>query len=300
MTVTAHERFEGYAGQIDSTMLNNIRSVRPKFGVEEMAIMPSGSLDVLALAEAYRSGAVDIVTGDIANILTLAPPLTGYASTTSGAGAALLQFQQRLDGGSYTTGSTHATITSPKAFITLDEISAQQDSKEGATAKYSMFFLTDGTNPAVVMATLQALTGSIAVNGLYKLSSVVYEGSKVLGVKSVSFKTGLKYDSQRSSGFTDADVGSVVSRNATITVTGTNLSLVNTVGTSLTAISSGLVIYLQNMLQTGAHNISISITGGVYKADGLNAQGKNDVQGSIVARAAGVGVVAYSTTANLP
>jgi hypothetical protein len=298
MAVTDHERFEAYAAKIDDTVLNHIRSMHPKFGLQQMVITPSGSLDVLAIAEAYSEGMVDVTTGDIAGILALAPPLVGYASTAGAPGALLLQFQQRADGGSYALGSAHATITSPKAFITIDGIDVAQDAKEGATCKYSIHLLTDGTNPAIVMAMLQALSGSVAVNGLFKLGSVTYEGSTVLGVEQVSFKTGLKYESKRSSGFTDPDVGSIVSRDATLTVSGTNLSLVSAVSPTMSAISSGLTLVLQNVYDPGdGNNISITIAGGVYSTDGVNAQGKGDVKGSIVARAAGTGVVSYSTSA---
>jgi hypothetical protein len=303
MAVTNHERFTGFACSVDTNVISDCRSIQPKFGINKIEIMPSGAIDRLAMALAYREGAASITTGSLISLLSWCPLLTGYASSSTGA---LLQFQQRADGGSFAGASSHATISSPKVFVAIDEISVEQDSKTGAIAKLSIHLLTDGTNPAIAMLTGQSLVGTVSVAGIFKLAAVVYEGAKVLGVQRVSFKTGIKIQPKRSSGYTDADVASIVERKPQIQVSGTNLSLVNAVTPNLSAISAGLTIYLQQFNTSGApvsgsHNVSIGIAGGVYSSEGLNANGTQDVDGSITADGSGASSsVSSSMTAALP
>ncbi len=285
MSVTTHERFAGYACKVGTNVINHVRSIGPKFGVQKMEIIPSGAIDRLAIAEAFRDGVAQVTTGDLIELLAWLSPLNGYALTASP--ATLLQFQQRADGGTWMGSGSHATITSPKVFVCLDEISATQDAKEGASAKFSIYLLTDGTNPALSMQVAQNLSGTIAVNDLFKLGPVTYEGSSVLGVESVVFRTGIKVSTKRSSGMIDPDVASIVERRPMIEVKGSNLSLVSGVGTNVSAMSSGLSATFTNTAGGMAVNVVVSLTGGVYTASGVNVSGTGDAQGSIVADGSG-------------
>jgi len=296
MSITSHERFTSYPAIINAGFtLNHIRSVRPAPGVQKMTIFPGGSVDPAVIAEAFREPTIDIVSGDLGTVLAAISPVTGLACTST----STFQWQQRADGGTFQGSGAHITLTSPKGFIYPTEISAQQDAREGAQISLRYYGLRSGANAPLVANTAQSLSGVVAVNGLYRLSKVVYEGSVIGGVQSVRFNPGITYMPKRESGNVAADVGSIVQREAMLEIRGTNLSTVAAVGFGVAGISAGLTCYFERIGGGAGTAVSITIAGGSYHVDGLDQSGLDDCEGTIVASRAN-GTVGFSTTATIP
>lgn len=297
MSITTHERFVSYPARFNGGgfALNHVRRVSLSPGVEKMVIIPGGSVDPAVIAEAFREPVFTIVSGDLGAVLDGVSPVAGLACTS----ASLIQWQQRLDGGVFAGSGNHATFSIPKGFLYPTEITAQQDAREGAEISLLFYALRSGANMPVVANTGQSLTGSVAVNGLYRLSKVVFEGSVVGGVQSVRVTTGITYQPKRESWNVAADVGSIVRREPMIEVRGTNLAKVAAVGLGLAAVSAGLTVYFEKIGATNGNHLSFGIAGGAYHTDGFDQQGLDDAEGRIVASLAN-GTLGFDTTATIP
>jgi hypothetical protein len=298
MSLTTRERFTGYPCLFDSITVNHIRSLRTTWAPQKGIIIPSGAVTPQVIAEISADHKAEIVSGDLVSVLAAVNPTSCYVLSGSGA---VLQFQQRLLGGTFTTGSTHLTNTSPAGVLYVEEVSGTQDAKEGATLKLAFIPLWNGSTSPVTPQVGQALSGSVAVNGLFKLWGIVYEGTVVMGVKSISYKTGIKMSTMRVSGDVWPATCSIEELRPTLTIKGTNMTWPTGIGPDLLPMTDGITAIFQNVTPgiTGNHNVSITFGAGVYSSDGMGASGTGDAESTVMADLTG-SVPTFSTTAALP
>lgn len=298
MSLTTHERFVSYPAVFNGGgfTLNHVRNVSAPPGIEKMLGYAGGAVDPQVIAEAFRDPKVNITSGDIGTILAAVSPVSGLNCT----GSSIIQFQQRSSGGTFAGAGNHGLLTAPLGFLYIEEISAQQDAKEGATVRLVFVPLRSGSNMPLVPSAGQSLTGSVAINGLYRLSKVVYEGSVIGGVQSVRFRSGITAPGKRESGNVAADVCSIVRREPMFEVKGTNFSKIASVGLGVAAISAGLTCYFEKYGVANGNHASITFAGGTYHADGIDQSDENDAEFTIVASRAGGSVGFSAAGATIP
>jgi hypothetical protein len=295
VSITTHERFTSYPCNFDSLTVNHVRNVALSPACTDYLITPGGAVDPQLCAAAFFDPAFSITSGDLATILAAVSPTAGLALST----LTQIQLQQRADGGTFLGAGNHFVGTGYKGFLAVDEISGAQDDKNGASIKLKWWGLYDGTHAPLTLQSAQNLTGTVAYNALFRMSEVVFEGSKLLGVESVSVKPGLKVSTKRSSGGIYPDVSSIIGRDSTIEIHGTNLAVGSAVGPGVDAISSGLTVYFALINGSGSVNVSFTAPSGGYKLQNIGASGTSDAKAGIIAKIAG-GTLAFSTTAALP
>lgn len=304
MTISTMELFSLYPAIFDSLTVNNLRSVEPSANIQKMMITPGGSVDTALVAKAFEEPRVRLQSGDVGTILAAVSAVTGLAVNTTGE----MQYQQRQDGGVFQSSNTHFTLNSTAGFLYITDFGAEQDSQEGADIQLEYFCLKEGANPPFTASVSQPLSGSPAVNALYALGPVVYEGAQLGGIQSWRCNTGITYRAVRGDGQTAASVGSIRDRKPTIDIGLNNLSVVNDTGFgSLKAVSSGITCYLQRVVNGGdrvafgeSSHIAVSVAAGAYNVESIAASGDGDATPRLMVTPTGTITVAVNTTIEIP
>ncbi len=254
-----------YANQLDNVELSP--------SIEALIARAGGALAPQAIATAQAENKVSFTSADVATLMAVLSFSLGLKVT-----AATLQFEQRLNGGGYVSGSSHITMTSTGGLVYPKELTAKQGDKEGAKLSLDFCPFWDGTNLPVVVNSGQALAGTPAANATHALGPVIFEGAQVIGVQSVSCKSGIEVK------FIFAD-GELYPREVVITALNPmiEIELLNvpfaatlTAG-GLTPLSSGIICYFQKVIPGGgrvaiatAEHISVAATSGAYKLDSVS------------------------------
>lgn len=299
MGQTELERYSCFPCIFDALTVNHIKNVNPSANLRKMMITPGGDIQPHLVAEAMKEPTVKIDSGDLATILTAVSAVNGLAISSAGE----IQYQLRADGGTFASGSNHVTMNAPKGFLFIEEITAEQDSEEGALLALMFYALRDGSNAPLVINVGQSLTGSVGVNGLFSIGPVIYEGTEIGGVQRVRFATGIEYTTKRDGGNTTAEVGSITKRAPMFEISGSNLTVASDVGFGLSAISSGTTIYFikKGAAPTDPVHVSITIDSGSYEIPDISGGTQDDVVKSLTVTGAKAStIVAVSTTATLP
>ena len=294
MAITDHERASNYPAIFDALALADVRSVTPSPNVEEMILTAAGALDPSFAQAVMQDPQVRLTTGQLATVLAACSPVTGLEISSGGE----IQYQKRLDGGSFAGSGSHVTLNAAKGFLAPTEIRARQDAREGAELELLFYALAVGSNPAVAANAGQSLTGSPTVATAYKLGPVVYEGSIVGGVQGITVQTGIRYVTKRAAGEVEAKIGSILARAPVFLVEGDNLSLPANIGFGRKAASAGMTVYFQRVGGTNGQHVSFTLTAGQYVYDQTSGDGESDVTSRV--RMTGTTTLTYSTTASLP
>ena len=292
--------FEIYPAILDAVTLNQLDSVEPSPGVEELIAMAGGAIDPQVIAMAFAEPTLKISSRDLASVLAGVSPATGLAVSSQ----AKFQYERRLSGGIYQGDGNHVTLTSTLGQAWIEEFGCDQDAKEGADVSLSYAALYDGTNLPLVVNTGANLSGTPAANAVHALGPVVLEGAQLPGVTKVRVKTGNQYRVKRADGDLFARVGSIVKRGFTIEIECLNLTALATLGAFKYALSSGITCYFQKAVPGGgrvaygtSQHISVNVTAGTYTIAGISGSKGEDALTRITVMAAGSTSVAISTTA---
>lgn len=267
------ELFDIYPAVFDGTYINQLDSVDPAPGVEDLIAQAGGTVYPSANAMAFADPRVKLSSRDVQSVLAGVGLLSGKAVST----LAKIQYQKRANGGIYNGNNVHVSLSSTVGFLYIEEFGAQQGAKEGADISLSYVALYDGTNAPLVVNINQALGGSPAVNAVHQLGPVVLEGAQLLGVQKWRFKTGIEFTVKGADGEQSARIGSITKQMAQIEIEGHNLTILNSTGFFKQKMTSGLTCYLQKVdpaqgaiaYGTGGH-ISLSATQGNYSVTGIS------------------------------
>lgn len=254
--------------------LNGLDQVDPQPGIETLEAMIAGSVDPQIIATAFAEPKVKVTARDLGTILAAISITNGFAVTTS----ATFQFQKRVNGGVYTSGSAHISLTATGGLLYAEEFGAKQDDKEGADISLTFCPTFDGTNLPLVVNTAVALAGTPSVAALFALGPVIFEGAQVTGVQSVRVKTGIEVQFKRADGELYSRIVVIVKRKPTIEIELLNQALAATLTLGGTyPITSGITAYLQKVVPGGgrvayatAEHISVTAAAGAYKLESLS------------------------------
>lgn len=260
--------------------INGLDQVDPQPGIEVLEAMIGGSVDPQIIATAFAEPKVKITARDIGTILAGISITNGFSVTTS----ATFQFQKRLNGGVYTTGSNHISLTATGGLLYAEEFGAKQDDKEGADISLQFCPVFDGTNLPLVVNTAVALAGTPSVAALFALGPVIFEGAQIVGVQSVRVKTGIEVRFKRADGELFARNVSIVKRKPTIEIELLNHALAATLTLGGTyPITDGITAYLQKAIPGGgrvdyatSEHISVTAAAGSYKLESMSGSKGED------------------------
>lgn len=197
-----------YPAIINGTALRNIRDVEPEVKQELFDLMAAGTIDPITFGTVFVDSEVPFETVDIATLLgSIAMDVRDGLKCTSGA---KFQYRKQEDG-TFNSGSNHVVLNSPLGYALLQEITADQDSKQPAIAKCLYHPLYSG---GVYMQVLtgQALTSTPAVPSFFKLGPLYFNTTQFAGAKRMRLTTGCRYETQRADGETYAEAGVVTDR----------------------------------------------------------------------------------------
>ena len=217
--------------------MTQVRDVAVSSGATKNDLIPAGAVDRGAVPTSHAEAGARVTSGDLTTILGFVSPSVGY-SCTSGA---TFRFQKRLDGGTFATSTAHFTAASTLGFVALERIQATQDDEQGASCDLRYYALWDGTNlPIVVNNSVDFSSAPTpAFVSRFFLGPIYVDDTLIVGVQSVEIDTGLRYMPKRADGEAFARVGSIVARMPEIRITFDNVSLAQSLVTTMFGNSLG-------------------------------------------------------------
>ena len=296
MTLGAMQNFVNCPAVFDALTGNHIKSLGFSSNVQKLVAMAGGSVDPKAIAEVVRENEIKITSGDIGTILTAVSVINGLAISSTGE----IQWQQRADGGVYSGAGTHVTLNSTKGMLLPRTISSSQDSQEAATIELSYFALRVGTNAPFVVNVSQSLTGSPAVNTLYKQGPVVFENTLLQDIQDTNTDFGLTYEQFRGSGDIAASTGSITKREPKMEFTARNLELFYSIGGGLTPLTNGITQYYRRVGYGDAQaaHIAISLAAGAYEVMSVDGSEEKSVDKKVTVT--GINQISIDLASTIP
>lgn len=300
--MASNKRYGIYPSRVGDIVFRQLGEAIVMNNATKSEPVPGGALDRGGVVTAFMGPMARFRSTDFTGLFgggTVVSITTGYvADTTLGSptAATILQYQQRQDGGTFKSGNTDPlVITSNKGFLYIDEITAEQDSVEGAVVTMSYAMLsTDGiTTPYTIAPASGGLTSTPTWNGIWYLGPVligtVGSGTIIDGLRSVTIKPAIEYRAKRQDGSPFPMLGSIHSRLAEISFGFENLEQLYTYwptiyGQAVAGTGTQLAFYFQKGLAggartgfaTAAHVRVLAALGGV-DPDQISVTGNDDV-----------------------
>src|SRR4051812_30413729 len=106
--------------------VQQLDSVEPDPQIQEIVTMGGGSVDPLMIATASTDPRIKLASRSLQQILATVSPVSGFAA----ANGSKLQYRAQASGSDFASGSVHVTITSPLAFLYVEDYGAKQGDKE--------------------------------------------------------------------------------------------------------------------------------------------------------------------------
>lgn len=225
------ERYGIYPARFGDLTLRQIHGVDVRSGNSKSEPIPGGSLDRGAVITAFAEPVITCRTVDMTSLFGGSPFVGvtgGYRVGVADAystNPTIVQFQRRLDGSAFSvTNGEHLVLTSPKGFLMLDELTAEQDSLIGAEASLSYYALSQDPTiaPLSLAPDTAGLTSTPAYSGLWYLGpayvGTVGSVNQIYGVRRISIRPGIEYRTKRSDGGPWATHGSIHSRKPEISI----------------------------------------------------------------------------------
>ena len=305
----ANERYSLYPSRFGDLLLRQLAGLEVLPNGTKSEPIPGGALDRGAVVTAFMEPVVRVRTIDFTGIFAGTPACsitTGYlADTTLGSptAATLLQYQARNDGGTFKSGATDPiNISSDKGFLYVEDISAEQDSTDGAMISLLYAAMSiNGVNPPLVAAMASGgLTSTPTFNGIWYLGPVligtVGSGTAIDGLRRISIRPGIEFRAKRQDGGPYPVIGSIHSRKPEITFGFENAKQFytrwpNIYGNLISGTSTQLAFYLQKGADGGARvaaattsHIRVLAALGDVSPDDFTVNGEDDAGFSVTMR----------------
>lgn len=294
-----------YPAIINGTQLPNVKMLDPDVGAELMTVSAGGQIDPLGFSLAFKDSKTPFETHDLVTLLTPAPgigvDILFGKSCTAGA---TFQFQKATDG-TFATGNDHVTVASPKGYCYIEEISADQDAKEPATAKCQYCFLSSSGTYAALLAG-QALSGSPGLAAAFALGPIYHNGVPIVGIQRARLTTGIRYATVRSDGETVAGEGKVEDRNLQLECDLISLEGAVGFGWGISPAAGVVAMYLRKCISGGdrvpdatAEHIKLALAVSTIELRGVKKGSKSDALATLIFHLHGQGV-SQTTTSAIP
>ena len=195
------ELYVDFAPVLNGVALTQSHSVQGQQNLSIMELVNSGELQPLGYREAFNEPNLAIETFNLFQVLDageLNISLSEGLNATTG--NTISQFRKALDGGGFNTGSVHGQAVSPRSFISVESIRAEQDSNVPASCRLNAHLLRSGTTNPNIVGNTAALLGTLSLGTIYALGPCYINDVKFAGLQSVEYLTGLQAKPKRESG----------------------------------------------------------------------------------------------------
>lgn len=302
----ANERYGIFPARVGDLLLRQIGYASISPGQTKTEKIVGGKLDRDAIITAFADPMIRFRSDDLDTLLAGATKIdfqVGYRYDTVNAPtttSTMVQYQHRVDGGAFDTSNiAHYQITSNKGFAYIEEIRAEQDSRDGAIAEIALAALSnDGiAAPLSLAQTSSGLTSTPLYTGMFYLGPIMIgaigAGVALEGVTSVRIRPGIEYRVKRSEGSAYARVGSIHTRKPEVAFRLENMNEYYTRLASFfgATVPSNTAFYLQKGLPSGVRvgyattqHIRFVATAGEWSPDQVEVVENDDATVDIVFR----------------
>jgi hypothetical protein len=268
-----------YEAILDSWTVKQVYATSVNPGLKQARAKASGAVASSQVALISADPVISISTSDLAGAI-------GALSATAGlvlSSANTIPFADRADGAAFQGTLSHQTISFVNGLAVPVELSATQDSEEGATFKVEVYpcAATDpGQTSPFTYNTGVSLVSSTFVN-MYDLGPLKIASTFVVGVKSISVKFGITVKRDRYGGQVWPLISGtyITSVDPVISVTFEDTASMQTAG-EFAATASTITAYFRKRTAGSAHianataeNVSCTLTGGMNMMTDVSGSG---------------------------
>jgi len=225
----------------------------------------AGRLDPSVVITAFADPMVTIRTNDFDGVFAgggdVVSIINGYDVNVLGGpqtNSTLIQYQTREDGATFKAAGNpdHIVLTNQKGFLLPRDISAEQDSIEGASIGLDYYALSEDGFVKPLIESKTTLTSVPTFSGIWYLGPVILGASftdQLLGIQSVRVNPGITYQPKRAEGEPFAEVGSIISREPEIKITTCDIKSWESLLGELFGLALTSTIQVQVYFQKGIH-----------------------------------------------
>lgn len=165
-----------YDTVVGALTLKQVRSSNFSPNVQHFTARAAGASAPSEISVVQAQPQASFVTGDLGGVI-------GGTSTTAGllvsSGTITIPWNQRSNGGAFTSGTNHWTLSATDGLLMPTSVSASQGDPAGASVECTLYPVsTDGETSPIASNTSQALA-SAAFNAMYEFGPVSINGTQL-------------------------------------------------------------------------------------------------------------------------
>lgn len=278
--MSAHVVYDAVLGS--GNALKQVESSQFSGGAQAIAGIASGAPNPSDYFIGDASPMAGFITTDVAGAMAF---ISASAGLHVSAGTITIPWNQRANGGTFTSGSAHARINGTHALIVPVSVSASQ----GENVRLAIdvhFYSSDGTTAPVTISVNQALA-SQSFNVLHAFGPVYFGGSLVAECVGWSVNFGISVEKSSHDGSIYPQRVYITDRRPTIDFVFEDFDSVNTFGVMYGVMTSAAV-YGRKRSAGGvfvadgtAEHLKFSFADGVTTTEQLSADGTNRGRGAL-------------------
>lgn len=272
-----------YDATLGALTLKQVRSVAFDWGAMIAPAQFSGGIDNQQYTVDKMFPRATLEAHDLAGVIAAVSATVGLAVA---AGSIVIPFQVRAQGGTFSGGANHHTISSANGLILPRRFSARQSDPLAAVSLEVLFRSADGITVPVTFNSSQSL-GAQAFNVTHKLGPVKADSVEMGNVVGVSVDPGIRVEPVYTNGLPFPTALHIVKRDPTITVEFEDMATLAQWASGYEAISA-LVAYFRKRTSGGtvvsditAEHCSFSFTGGIKQMERTGGSGQGNVQNAL-------------------
>lgn len=258
-----------YEAVLDAVTIKQVTGTSVNFGLKHARASMSATVATSQVALVSAEPVVSITSADLAGIIATISPTAGLVVSS----ACVIPFADRADGAAFQGSSAHQTLSFVNGLVVPVEISASQDSEEGALCKLDVHVAaaSDPGQTSPFTFNTGASLASATFTGMYDLGPVKIASTTISGVKSSSVKFGINVQKMRYGGQVWPLISGIyiVSIEPVLSVTFEDTASAQAAG-EFAATATTATAYFRHRVAGSAHvanatatNVSCTITGGM-------------------------------------
>lgn len=298
------DRYSLYTCNWDATELQQVDSWSASVNASHAAIIPGGLVDRSHIGIGSATPTVTLETRDLVTTFGVVSATAGLVIATG----STYRLQQRADGGTFSAGASHETITTTGGFVRPMTLSSSQGDEEGVMATFEETALWDGTNNPLVHntgANYDVTPNAPTFTSRFFHGPVYSDGTIVDGCTQWNLDFGINYVARIFDGDPYPAKGAIVTRTPTMTFTVAKASAGSAQNMFGRAITTSLYFYGQRGVAGGtrvaaatAQHLKVGCTAGLTAHDQMTVQGNED--GSVTFTTMPTGVITLSVASAIP
>lgn len=285
--------------------LQQLQDVGLQPDARKALVIPGGALDAGAVLMPMAEPRARFVTRDLTTLLGTVSLLTGLACT----GACTLRYQKRTNGGTFATSTSHVTLAgSSGGFVSVDEITAEQDAQDGCRANCSFWpFSSDGiTVPIAPTDSVDFDAASQpAFTSAFFLGPAYLDSTEIDGVVGCTIRSGINFRLLRQGGEPHQRTGHIVERTPEIRLRILKVNYLTTMGLFGAALGASLKVYMAKGVHGGARvsygssvHLKVTVSAGDWTPDSVQVAGSDHTTVELVIRPSTA--LAFSVASAIP